>query len=221
MFLLYDHNRSIKLASGQNEDENRILIDLHLNLNKRVQLLKNFLNSKRLDKEKLFVNIVKHLDSQKKNLCKFLARNHSEKVVENSIVKQFLKHPSSNSRNFIESILQKIQNLFMYGLYLEENSFIYHVPNPNRIFSNLYYEIDIPTQLDLKAHNLLNCFGEIEVNLSNNLTSSGIIGVAATSTKKTEKQEIVQFVKKHEAFMIDANLVCVKIASIHPFIFIR
>jgi hypothetical protein len=70
---------------------------------------------------------------------------------------------------------------------------------------------------------LLNCFGEIEVNYSNNLTSSGIIGVAnsTASMKKQEKQEIVVLVKKQEAFMIDANLVLVKLASTHPFIFVR
>jgi hypothetical protein len=75
----------------------------------------------------------------------------------------------------------------------------------------------------LKAHNLLNCFGEIEVNYSNNLTSSGIIGVSnvVTHFKKAEKQELVQFNKKQELFMTDANLVCIKMASTHPFIFIR
>lgn len=76
----------------------------------------------------------------------------------------------------------------------------------------------------MKAHNLLNCFGEIEVNFSYNLTSSGIIGVAVTSTggkPKPENQEIVLYAKKQEAFMVDANFVCVKLASSHPFIFLR
>ena len=81
------------------------------------------------------------------------------------------------------------------------------------------------TKFDIKAHNLLNCFGEIEVNYSNNLASSGIIGVdsgvSTTRYKKQEKLELVAFNKKQEAFMIEANLVCVKLASTHPFIFIR
>lgn len=72
---------------------------------------------------------------------------------------------------------------------------------------------------------MLNCFGEIEVNYSNNLTSSGIIGVdsgvSTTRYKKQEKLELVAFNKKQEAFMIEANLVCVKLASTHPFMFIR
>lgn len=77
----------------------------------------------------------------------------------------------------------------------------------------------------MKAHNLLNCFGEIEVNYSNNLTSSGIIGVDSgvntSRFKKQEKLELVALNKKQEAFMIEANLVCVKLASSHPFMFIR
>lgn len=80
----------------------------------------------------------------------------------------------------------------------------------------------------MKAHNLLNCFGEVEVNYSNNLASSGIIGVAAGSIsgglgfrKQQEKQEIQAYVKKQEAFMIDANLVLTKLASRHPYMFIR
>lgn len=32
---------------------------------------------------------------------------------------------------------------------------------------------------------------------------------------------MVAFVKKHEAFMMDANLLCIKLASTHPFIFLR
>ncbi len=75
----------------------------------------------------------------------------------------------------------------------------------------------------MKAHNLLNCFGEIEVNYSQNATSSGTIGVSAIAStyKKKEKEEVVLFAKKQEAFMMDANLLCIKLASTHPFIFIR
>ena len=80
-------------------------------------------------------------------------------------------------------------------------------------------------QLDVKAHNLLNCFGEIEVNYSTNASSSGIIGVSsiatATSFRKKEKEEITAYAKKQEAFMMDANLLCIKLASTHPFVFIR
>ncbi len=77
--------------------------------------------------------------------------------------------------------------------------------------------------MDVKAHNLLNCFGEIEANYSQNASSSGIIGVSSivTSFKKKEKEEIVAYAKKQEAFMMDANLLCIKLASTHPFIFIR
>lgn len=73
------------------------------------------------------------------------------------------------------------------------------------------------------THNLLNCFGEIEVNFSYNLTSSGIIGVAVTGQNKLkpENYEMVLLAKKQEAFMVDANFVCIKLAYSHPFIFIR
>lgn len=56
------------------------------------------------------------------------------------------------------------------------------------------------------------------------MTSSGIIGVAVTSgasKQKSENLEVVQMAKKQEAFMVDANFVCIKLASVHPFIFIR
>ncbi|RNA14308.1 integrator complex subunit 1-like [Brachionus plicatilis] len=92
------------------------------------------------------------------------------------------------------------------------------------LFCNMYQLFDKPTELDLKTHNLLNCFGEIEVNFSYNLTSSGIIGVAVTSgssKQKSENQEMVQLAKKQEEFMVDANFVCIKLASSHPYIFIR
>ena len=70
---------------------------------------------------------------------------------------------------------------------------------------------------------MLNCFGEIEVNYSNNLTSCGIIGGGAVVTqfKKQQNQELTLFNKKQELFMFDANLICVKMAATHPFIFIR
>ena len=74
----------------------------------------------------------------------------------------------------------------------------------------------------------MNCFGEVEVNYSQNASSSGIIGVAAGAgtggvgfRKQQEKQEMAAYVKKQEAFMMDANLVLVKLASRHPYMFIR
>ena len=198
--LILDHNENLV-----KDYEDIDLVELKFKLNKRIQLLKHFFkNYLHIKKEKLFEKIIQHLNQQKLKLTKiniFQCENIENKKI----------------------IFNKIQTLFLYCVYLEENLLINFVINPNRIFSNIFYQIDKPTQLDLKAHNLLNCFGEIEVNYSNNLTSSGIIGVSnvVTHYKKQEKQELIQFNKKQELFMSDANLVCIKLASTHPFIFIR
>ncbi len=212
MFLLHDSRKD----SEPTIDDNRLLIDLNINLNRRVQLLKHFFNNKKIKKDLLFKKIIAHLQMyQRKELCKILSTNQPS---TNLIIK---KLSIRNDKVNVENLLQKFQNIFLYSVYLEENSIIYHLPNANRLFSTFYFQIDLPTQMDLRAHNLLNCFGEIEVNLSNNLTSSGIIGVASGGTKKTEKQEIIVYAKKQESFMMDANLVCVKLAASHVFIFLR
>ncbi len=198
--LILDHNENLV-----KDYEDMDLVELKFKMNKRIQLLKHFFkNYFHLKKEKLFEKIVQHLNQQKLKLTKI--NIFESENIENKKI-----------------IFNKIQTLFLYCVYLEENLLIHFVINSNRMFSNIFYQIDKPTQLDLKAHNLLNCFGEIEVNYSNNLTSSGIIGVSnvVTHYKKQEKQELIQFNKKQELFMSDANLVCIKLASTHPFIFIR
>ena len=208
MCILYEKNR-IQNEAKKHKNDDELFADLKYKLIKRVQLVKHFLKSSRIKKDSLFDKIILHLQNQKQHVSKM-----------KECLSQF---NNNNCKINHENVLIKIQHLFLYCIYLEENSIINHITNPNRLFSNFYYKIDIPTQFDVKAHNLLNCFGEIEVNYSNNLTSSGIIGVASVPThfKHQEKQEIMAFNKKQEAFMIDANLVCVKLASAHPFIFLR
>lgn len=177
-------------------------------VNKRVQLLKHFMHNLKLKDRTIICGLARHLDAQR----------------QRSFVTNCFKNTSVLTDNCKGILFGKIQNLLLYNIYLEENSIIEHVSNPNRLFSDLYSQIDIPTGLDVKAHNLLNCFGEIEVNYSQNATSSGTIGVSSiinTHFKKKEKEEVVQFAKKQEAFMMDANLLCIKLASTHPFIFIR
>lgn len=151
-----------------------------------------------------------------KHFLKQYAHSHKDDLID-KITKHLDKQHQSNA------LFRQIKNFLLYSIYLEENTIVNYIKNPQRLFSNLYYQIDIPTRLDVIAHNLLNCFGEIEVNYSMNATSSGRIGVASTVTqfKKQEKQEVVAYAKKQEEFMMDANLVCIKLATTHPFIFIR
>ena len=217
MFLLHDAHKYQKSDRTSQAMEDRLLIDLHINLNQRVQLLKHFFNNPKINKESMFKMLANHLQLiQRKELFKIL--NSPQSSAQNLIIRKILLN---NSKSYVEAHLQKIQNLFLYSVYIEENTIIHQVANANRIFSDFYYQIDLPTAIDLKAHNLLNCFGEIEVNFSNNLTSSGIIGVSSGNLKRQEKQELIVYAKKQESFMIDSNLVCVKLASTHPFLFLR
>jgi hypothetical protein len=229
MCLLYQ-SRNLT-SEKRNQQEKSLFEEIKFKLVKRIQFLKHFLKNPKLNKSKLLSKIIMQLQLQKqqeKNLNSFL----NQSTINNNNTNT--NNDNNNNNNDINlktatkkhlSLLVKIQTLFLYCFYLEENSIINHITNPSRLFSNLYFEIDIPTQFDVKAHNLLNCFGEIEVNYSNNLASSGIIGVdSGVSTnryKKQEKSELVAFNKKQEAFMIEANLVCAKLASTHPFMFIR
>lgn len=192
------------------------LIDLHSHVSKRVQLLKHFLKSSRIDKETVFSGIVSHLKhTQRRELIRQLSGHQG---LSNAFIEKLA------GQNQMEPLLDQIQNLFLYCVYLEEDRLVYSIINSSRIFSDFYNKIDSPTRLDSLIHDLLNCFGEIEVNFSNNLTSSGIIGVAATasSIRKQEKSsDLLVHAKKQETFMTDANLVCVKLAAIHPLIFMR
>jgi hypothetical protein len=217
MFLLHDARRDANVTNNNADNDTQILVDLHINLSRRVQLLKHFFNNTKINKDALFKRIISHLHTQqRKNL--FAILNTATANSTNLIIKKLLLR---NSKSYIENLLQQIQSIFLYSVYLEENSIIYHVPNASRTFSAFYSQIDVPTELDRRAHNLLNCFGEIEVNFSNNLTSSGIIGVASGGLKKQEKQELIVYAKKQETFMMDANIVCVKMASSHVFLFLR
>lgn len=180
---------------------------LKFKLNERVQLLNNFLKNPHLKTESVVQSIIANLEVQKKS----------------DFIEDCFNDADFLQMNMKMKLFGRIQNLLLYYIYLEENSIIEYISNSNRIFSELYSKIDIPTSLDVKAHNLLNCFGEIEVNYSQNATSSGTIGVSsiALNYKKKEKEEVVMYAKKQEAFMMDANLLCIKLASTHPFIFIR
>jgi hypothetical protein len=79
---------------------------------------------------------------------------------------------------------------------------INNIRNPSNRFSNLYLEIETTSKIDLKAHALLSCFNEVDpVKKQDNFSS--------------------QNKNKVETLIIDANFVCLKLASMHPFIFVR
>ena len=114
------------------------ITQLKFKLNKRVQLLKHFFksfDSNNKQKEILIMKIIKHLDEQKHS---FVSRSNNNNINNNN-----------NFNNIIsEKLYSQIQNFLMYSIYLEENSIINHVKNPHRLFSNLYYQIDIPTKVN-------------------------------------------------------------------------
>ena len=139
--------QSYRPESNENEsrtEKRNQITELKFKLNKRVQLLKHFFksfednkkgNSSTKQKEILIMKIIKHLDRKKK---------------------VFIQNIASNVL-IGEKFYAQIQNFLMYSIYLEENSIINHIKNPHRLFSNLYYQIDIPTKV-LHAYFLLVSF---------------------------------------------------------------
>ena len=118
---------------GQAGDD-KILVEIKFKLVKRIQFLNHFLKNPHLNKTKLFSQIMAHLQYQKqqeKNLKTFLNHVDNEKAGD----------------KLHSNLLHKIHTVFLYCFYLEENSIINFVTNPNRLFSNLYFKIDIPTQV--------------------------------------------------------------------------
>ena len=98
-------------------------------VNKRVQLLKHFMHNLELKDRTIICGLARHLDAQR----------------QRSFVTNCLKKTSVLTDNCKGILFGKIQNLLLYNIYLEENSIIEHVSNPNRLFSDLYLQIDIPT----------------------------------------------------------------------------
>ena len=119
----------------QNEHE---LANLKFKLNKRVQLLKHFLKNYDLNHTK------RNLNNSNNNKFKKQKENLIEKIVKH-LEKQ--KQIFTQNNVFKEKYYSKIQNFLLYSIYLEENSIINYIKNPHRIFSNLYYKIDIPTKV--------------------------------------------------------------------------
>lgn len=129
--------------------EDQILIDeIKFLLIKRIQFLKHFLKNQNLNKPKLLSKIILQLQSQKqqeKNLNRFF--NEFFIYVNNNETNISNKKSHEGERKFLY-LLSKIQTLFLYCFYLEENSIINHITNPSRLFSNLFFQIDMPTQVN-------------------------------------------------------------------------
>ena len=126
----------------QNEHE---LANLKFKLNKRVQLLKHFFKNYDLNHTKRNLNKNNNNNSNNNN-NKF--KKQKENLIE-KIVKHLEKQKQIFTQNNVskEKYYSKIQNFLLYSIYLEENSIINYIKNPHRIFSNLYYKIDIPTKV--------------------------------------------------------------------------
>lgn len=113
--------------------DNTKLNDLKFKLNKRVQLLKHF-----------FKNFDHNYNKKNKKNETHKIKILKTKQKENLIAK-ITKHLDKKKHN--NTLFQQIQNFILYSIYLEENSIINYIKNPHRIFSNLYYQIDIPTKV--------------------------------------------------------------------------
>ena len=112
------------------------------NLDKRIELLKHLFNNTKLKRDILYSKILDRLDQQKKTMNKIFKKPDAyflTSVVKKSIDEQMLNHCTI--------ILQRIQTLFLYRLYLEENALVYKIINSNRVFTNFYYQIDKPTEV--------------------------------------------------------------------------
>jgi hypothetical protein len=104
---------------------------LKVTVNKRVKLLKYFLKSLHLKRSNTIRNISIHLERQKRSV-----------FVASCFNNQAIKEKSCR-----DDLFNKIQSLLIYNFYLEENSVIEFVSNPNRLFSDYYSQIDIPTSV--------------------------------------------------------------------------
>ena len=93
-------------------------------LMRRIYLLKHFFGSAAIvaqSRRALFDTIVAHVHWQRNNLHKLTA--------------------------FDRGAFQRIQNLFLFCLYLEENELIGSISNPDRLFASIFHQVDIPTQV--------------------------------------------------------------------------
>jgi len=105
---------------------------LKFKLTKRVQLLTHFMKNPSLDKNSIIRSIIKQLDAQKD--LTFMEAC-------------FTSHDLMLERRLKEKLFTKIQNLLLYNIYLEENFIINFIPNSDRLFSDYYSKIDIPTSV--------------------------------------------------------------------------
>lgn len=112
------------------------------NLDKRIELLKHLFCNKKLKRDSLYTKILDRLDQQKKSMNKIFQQPNEHYL--SSIIK---KCQNEKMYNHCKIVLQKIQTLFLYRLYLEENALIYKITNSNRLFTNFYYQIDKPTEV--------------------------------------------------------------------------
>ena len=168
MCLLYENslresNKKVLLKeennkkNSYNEEDQHLVDEIKLKLFKRIQFLKHFLKNTKLNKFSLFKRIILQLQLQKnqeKNMDTFF----NESLIYNN--------SKNNKKNKSKlNLLSKIQTLFLYSFYLEENSIINYITNPSRLFSNLYFQFDIPTQVRIFFAILCIQFFDFNLNL--------------------------------------------------------
>jgi len=120
-----------EMCLNNNENE---LTDLKFKLNKRVQLLKHFFKNYDLN----------HFKRNHKNNDN---NNSRFKKQKENLIEKIIKHLEKQKHLSKHKFYSQIQSFLLYSIYLEENSIINYIKNPHRIFSNLYYQIDIPTKV--------------------------------------------------------------------------
>lgn len=108
---------------------------------KRIQLLVRFFkNNNVINKTQFFNLILDHLKKQREQLNRFsiIIQNPKNSITDDDYY--------TMRSNFINSM----QRIILFAIYTEDDSIMNHIDNPDRIFSNLYNQINQPTSVNLE-----------------------------------------------------------------------
>ena len=127
MLILYELNKSTRGKLVDDDENSKLLLN---NSFKRVQLLIHFLKSKQ------FVSLKDNQDSFE------LIIDHLKKQVE-----ELNKLNDSNGYITSPDLLNSLQSMLMFAIYLEDHSIIESISNPNRVFFHFYHLVNQPTKV--------------------------------------------------------------------------